>query len=58
MKNEQTEVSTKVACASNSPWVSPNSHDDEEIVQEAREFLNDLEKSRKNKVVVVGWKPD
>ena len=61
MKNKRTEEVLEegaVACASDRVWISKDSEVDEEIDQEAREFLNDLQESKKRDRMIVGWRPE
>lgn len=45
-------------CASGEVWVSKNTEVDEEIDREAREFLNEVQESKKNNRMIVGWRPE
>ena len=61
MKNNQPDQTRKqelASLASSEVWISKDSEVDEEIDRETRQFLNELQESKKNNRMIVGWRPD
>jgi GTPase involved in cell partitioning and DNA repair len=61
MKNKRTDIGSPEGDkggVSGEVWISKDTEVDEEIDRETRQFLNELQESKKSNRMLVGWRPD